>query len=117
MTNQITLICPYLHRGMWVFDDERVGLREEPFIAGVPAILEDLLRRENIPDPKRGFRLLFSAAPFPGHQLKATWVREEGGGNWYEAGGRQGWLCPALFKYFQETPNEIYVQVLPRVED
>jgi hypothetical protein len=23
----------------------------------------------------------------------------------------EGWLCPALFKYFEEAPKRIYVQV------
>ena len=29
-----------------------------------------------------GFRLLFSARPFPGHTVKLEWRREESGGNW-----------------------------------
>ena len=23
----------------------------------------------------------------------------------------EGWLCPALFKYFEQTPQKLYVQV------
>jgi hypothetical protein len=25
----------------------------------------------------------------------------------------EGWLCPALFKYFEEAPPELYVQADP----
>jgi hypothetical protein len=25
--------------------------------------------------------------------------------------GMEGWLCPALFKYFAEAPQEIYLKV------
>ena len=25
-----------------------------------------------------------------------------------------GWLCPALLKYFDEAPQEIYAEVRPR---
>lgn len=115
MSNSLMILKPYWHEGFWVFDDPATGLNKEPFVAGVPEMLGILLERENIPDPQRGFRLLFSAVPFPGHQLKATWVRTDGGGNWYTAEGHEGWLCPALFKYFEEAPKELYIQVLPRM--
>jgi hypothetical protein len=36
-----------------------------------------------IPEANKGFRLLFSANPFPGYQAELEWVREESGGNWY----------------------------------
>jgi hypothetical protein len=41
------------------------------------------------------------------------WRREEVGGNWYygDQFKMEGWLCPALFKYFQAAPREIYVKV------
>ena len=32
--NAIRAIHPYRHEGLWVFDDETVGLRQEPFVAG-----------------------------------------------------------------------------------
>jgi Family of unknown function (DUF6717) len=40
------------------------------------------------------------------------WRRSDMGGNWYysEKFGLEGWLCPALFKYFESAPKEIYVQ-------
>jgi hypothetical protein len=38
------------------------------------------------------------------------------GGNWYawSERGIEGWLCPALFKYFEAAPNEIYVKASPK---
>jgi hypothetical protein len=36
--NEINLISPYKHHGMWVFDDPRVGLLQEPFVAGAMPI-------------------------------------------------------------------------------
>jgi hypothetical protein len=33
--NAINVISPYKYLGMWVFDDPRVGLSQEPFVAGV----------------------------------------------------------------------------------
>ena len=31
--NEINVISPYKHHGMWVFDDPDVGLNREPFVA------------------------------------------------------------------------------------
>ena len=66
----------------------------------------------DIPNARQGFRLLFSAAGFPGFQCKLTWLREEMGGHWYhdEESDSEGWLCPALFNYFDEAPAELYVK-------
>ncbi|RYG44080.1 hypothetical protein EON79_15695 [bacterium] len=67
-----------------------------------------------IPDADKGFRLVFSAEPFPGGDHRFVWVRPELSGNVYRAeDGTEGWLCPALFKYFEAAPPELYVQVAP----
>jgi hypothetical protein len=115
MTNSIQIITPYSYNGTWVFDDPNTDLVREPFVAGVPDVLEALLAHRNI-DGQNGFNLLFSAMAFPGHQAVAEWLREEGGGNWYRCGlpsGEvgEGWLCPALLKYFKEPPKKLYFQV------
>lgn len=112
MTNSIMVICPYKHHDTWVFDDEATGLVQEPFVMGIPEILEELHRRAGVEHPETGFRLLFSATPFPSYQLKGTWFKEEFGGNWYMTDdGQEGWLCPALFKYFQDAPKELFIRV------
>jgi hypothetical protein len=56
--------------------------------------------------------MLFSAQPFPGYHEKLAWVREEMGGNIYrsETLNVEGWLCPALFRYFDKAPAEIYAK-------
>ena len=48
--------------------------------------------------------------------MKLEWRREEYGGNRYflPAFEMEGWLCPALFKYFDKAPKEIYVKAEPR---
>jgi hypothetical protein len=114
MTNQINVISPYFFHGTWVFDDDGVGLQQEPFVSGIPEMIDDLVKE--IPDARTGFRLLFSTTPFPGYQRKLTHVREEMGGNWYRADkpDAEGWLCPALFRYFDAAPREIYVRAEPK---
>lgn len=109
--NALFVIAPYQYQGLWVFDDARVGLLQEPFVSGADTMINRIV--ENIPDAKNGFRLIFSASPFPNFAAKLVRLREEYGGNWYlwEDAGMEGWLCPALFKYFAEAPPEIYVKV------
>jgi hypothetical protein len=110
--NSIMVICPYLDNGTWVFDDPSVGLRKEAFVAGAPEILEALVAREKIENPQKGFRLFFSATPFPTQHLEVKHLKEEMGGNWYtDPEGRAGWLCPALFKYFETAPKSLYLRV------
>jgi hypothetical protein len=99
---------------MWVFDDARVGLDKEPFVSGADDMIDVLVAE--IPNADNGFRMLFSATPFPGHKVRLEWRREQDGGNWYYSPEykMEGWLFPALFKYFEKAPKEIYVKAEPR---
>ena len=121
MSNSIMVIAPYKYEGIWVFDDPTVGLVKEALVSGVPEILERLCGEQEIHDPDNGFTITFAEIPFPGHHLKTTWLREgdEGFGNWYSAydGTLEGWLCPALFEYFDSAPENIYLQVTSREEN
>jgi hypothetical protein len=109
--NSLFVIAPYKYEGMWVFDDPRVGLSREPFIAGIDTMIDRMVA--DIPNAEKGFRAVFSAAPFPGSTEKLKWRREESGGNWYynERFKMEGWLCPALFKYFPTAPKTIFMKV------
>jgi hypothetical protein len=113
--NSILIIKPYWWEGTWVFDDPAVGLTREPFVAGIPDMIDLLVR--DIPSARDGFRLLFSATPFPGYQAQFLKTRPETGGTWYRTAppwpNMEGWLCPALFKYFDEAPEVIYVKAEP----
>jgi hypothetical protein len=113
--NAINVIAPYKHHDMWVFDDPRVGLVQEPFVAGADTMIDRVVA--DIPDAEHGFTLIFSSTPFPRHQYRLDWRRSEAGGNWYYAEqlDMEGWLCPALVKYFQEAPKALYVQTKSRV--
>ncbi len=130
MTNSITAIYPYQIGTLWVFDDPAVDLREEAFVAGIDKIMD--LMTAHIPNAKDGFRLLFSANPFPGANvvmehiekdrqthwpatkwMKKTFIPVIQRGDWYRHAetGMEGWLCPALLKYFDNAPTHIYVKL------
>jgi hypothetical protein len=109
--NSLFVIAPYDYEGLWVFDDERVGLVQEPFVGGADTMIDVLVA--HIPDAKKGFRIVFSASEFPGYQHKLHLVGPHLSGNIYRSAELQmeGWLCPALFKYFSEAPPFIYLKV------
>jgi pimeloyl-ACP methyl ester carboxylesterase len=111
--SQIKVIRPYKWEGVWVFDDPAVGLDKEALVAGMPELIEIATERAGIANPEKGFVALFSKDPFPTAQVCLERIREEWGGNvyrWPEV-GKEGWLCPALFRYFDQAPDRLYVEV------
>jgi hypothetical protein len=115
--NALLVIAPYKYQGAWVFDDPAVGLSREPFIAGIDTMIDKAVA--DIPNAEKGFRAIFSASPFPGANWKLECRREESGGNWYYSDRfkMEGWLCPALLKYFPTAPREIYVKIEPKIRE
>ena len=109
--NAIMAIHPFWKNGMWVFTDDTAGLVEEPFVQGIPEIIEELVK--HIPDAKDGFTMLFSSDIFP-ESVGMTKVERDNacGGTWYYCLtlDKTGWLCPALFKYFSEAPDQLYAK-------
>jgi hypothetical protein len=110
--NSINIITPYRSNGMWVFDDDRHGLFHEPFVAGADKFLDYLTA--DIPNSTEGFNLVFSSEFFPDYTLYVKWTKSGGSGNWYysEKYNLEGWLCPALLKYFDEPPKEIFAKAV-----
>ncbi len=126
--NQLNIIQPYktlfpwgddkTFKSTWVFDDESLGFLQEPFVAGMPDMIDAAVEEAGIKDADLGFTMVFSHYPFPTggptlHEL--TKVAEEFGGAWYRGkidGVRlTGWLCPGLLKYFSSPPKKIYISV------
>ena len=62
--NAINVISPYKHNGLWVFDDARVGLMQEPFVSGADTLIDRMAA--DIADAASGFILIFASTPFPG---------------------------------------------------
>ncbi len=109
--NAINVIAPYRYLEMWVFDDAQVGLSAEPFVGGADTMID--MATSGIPDADKGFIMIFSETAFPGHQFRLEWRRVDGSGNIYYSPqfDSEGWLCPALFRYFDKTPPEIFIQI------
>ena len=47
---------------MWVFDDERSGLRQEPFVCGASEAIKRIVQRRQLGDR---LRMIFSRQPLP----------------------------------------------------
>jgi hypothetical protein len=102
-------------RETWVYDDAGLDVFGEPFVLGADTMLT-LLRSVQVGDGRDPFRIVFSAAPFPG-ALEARRVEEEEGGVWYEAEldrrVLRGWLCAHFFDYFASAPEAVFVRAEP----
>jgi hypothetical protein len=124
-------IYPYLLNGScWVFDDKRTGLKEEAFVFGMSEMISRVVEAKSIPSAREGFSLSFDATPFD-HDVELSWLTPSEAakdlgcsptqfpafGNWYRGQvlGREmvGWLCPALFLYFDAAPKTIYAKAEP----
>ena len=112
--NQMHALVLYRHQGAWVYDDPVHGREAEPFVLGASEMLDTLLtldlphRLTEAGLDRSPFRVLFSAEAFPDAH-RAERLREEAAGNWYRFGDQEGWLCPALFDYFDHAPAELWV--------
>lgn len=106
--NSIFIIQPYKQNGIWAFDDPVVGLVREPFVGNINLMIDRLTIYIN--NAKDGFNLLFSAEPFVGWEIELHLSCEEYFGNWYFCPkyNLEGWLCPALFKYFSKAPKKLF---------
>ncbi len=109
--NSVFVIEAYRHAGTWAFTDKAKDLIDEPFVCGIPQIIDGVIGG---PRCDRAY-ILFSATPFPGYDVALRADCAEHGGFWYTAiaGPKlvfnlRGWLCPATLKYFDGFPDAIY---------
>jgi len=67
--NEIHVISPYKHHGIWVFDDARVGLAQEPFVSGADTWMDRVVA--DIPNAENGFTLIFFQYAFSQSSVSA----------------------------------------------
>jgi hypothetical protein len=107
--NSIKAIHVYLWNGMWVFDDEAVGLDKEPFVAGADTLISKIAK------DKKEINIIFADIPFPTAQIRINKMDKaqmgEDGTNYYCPELKHHlWLCPALLKYFEFAPSTIWAE-------
>lgn len=116
MNNSIMIIHPYWKHNTWCFSDEVTGLVDEPFVAGADIVISLLVASKGVlVDAKKGVTIIFSDGEFPDYDIVANHTGEYGSGNTYETmidgEMRALWLCPALLRYLNPAPKQIYVKV------
>lgn len=90
----------------WVFDDPKVGLDKEAFVAGADSLLDI------ISQGKDQVLVNFSSKEFPGYKLKLDYVsgnKTEGAHYYCKELNQPLWLCPAHGLYFSKSPKNIYL--------
>jgi hypothetical protein len=75
--NSLYVLKIYNHEGTYVFDDPQVDLVREPFVMGMPEIIE-----HQMGGPIDTFTAIFSAAAFPGYNTVLKRLHPEYGGTW-----------------------------------
>ncbi|VDM07213.1 unnamed protein product [Wuchereria bancrofti] len=76
--NQINIIYPYKTKyGGWSFDDEEVGLQGEPFVSGIPQIIDSLIGADT-----EQFACLISKDPIPNY-TGCLVKQDHSGDGWY----------------------------------
>jgi len=73
LANAIHVIMPYRHASTWVFDDPRVGLSQEPFVSGIPEMIDVMVA--DIPNAEKGSDSYFPQRRF--RTTKSCWRRWE----------------------------------------
>ena len=126
MTNSLFSLLPYVHNGMWVFDDESRGLDKEPFVMGADTLLDKVYKAYSTPDGDWDVtNVVFSANPLPESdltlqrtssdptQLEGTyWIVENATDKLDMCMDHEMWLCPALYAFFGDgAPERIYIKL------
>ncbi|OGN97956.1 MAG: hypothetical protein A2Z77_08930 [Chloroflexi bacterium RBG_13_51_36] len=132
MANVLNVIQAYWYANCWVFDDASRGLGKESLEGRFEAELREIkvLARlvgggvtkmidylvKDIPNAREGFVLLFSSQPFAGCQVELDRIAEEDGGCLYRGKNHsvEAWLSPALLRYFETTPESLYMKAKPQ---
>ena len=120
--NAVNQLKVYWTGATWAFDDDRVGLVAEPFVAGAETIISDAIVREHghlvlKKAKENGIVITFSKTLLPYVEDEASVVLQEqfdklGHGMYIDNfTGRAGWLCPATLHYFKDYPEYIYANI------
>jgi len=106
MNDLFTIVVDY-NQGIWAFDYDPLGVVREPFVAGTDEFFAywytNRLTDGLAPEPGIKIRVTFSKREFPDSEYLRFTGEEFGGVTWiHEDTGKQGWLCPCLWKFFSQ---------------
>ena len=109
--NALYVISPYRTKGgQWVFDDSAKELEQEPLVCGADTLCSRLF------DKYGDFNLICSDSGLPEYDFRLKRddlkTKDEIDGTWYKAEKQDldVWLCPALFRYYSDAPEFLYIK-------
>lgn len=111
MANAMLSIEIYKFNGTWCFTDKERELLHEPFVLGVPEIINTALKEQNLYEEGKNYRILFAEQEFPLAHGVLKQVQDAFGGSWYAWNKLEGWLCPATLAFFHDFPKEIHFRL------
>lgn len=113
--NSVNVVFPYTEHGQWMFDDASTGLEREAFVSGADTALDFLADIAGF-NPAHATRenpacLRFCTTKFPGYTdtLRLMESGPTGSTYFWVTGHDMVWLCPALFLYYTQAPEVLYV--------
>lgn len=114
LTNSMMTVEIYRYANTWCFTDEARGLLHEPFVLGIPEMIDYLIQLLDVKKKEAKYSITFSENNFPTCKSKLEKIEEEYGGAWYSLHTEgvnvdKGWLCPATLKFFPYFPKTIYL--------
>lgn len=98
----------YEFNGTWCFTDQERELVHEPFVSGIPEIINTVLKNNSLYEDGKNYRVLFAEQEFPQCHGVLNQTRKEFSGAWYDWNDQEGWLCPATLAFFDHFPEKIY---------
>ncbi|MEY5049175.1 MAG: hypothetical protein RLZZ175_2534 [Bacteroidota bacterium] len=108
----VYLIKPYRQLNTWMFDDESRNIEQEPFVVGIPEMIDTVLALKSI--KAKQFSMQFSENEIINSDLVLEIDYEVSDGAWYKIHNNpevKGWLCPVIHKYFNTVPEKIFIQI------
>lgn len=111
MANAMLTIEIYKHSKTWCFTDEQRDLLHEPFVLGIPEIINTVLNDNKLYEEDTNYRILFADQDFPMSHGVLNKIRAESGGAWYKYNDQEGWLCPATLAFFADFPEQIHFRL------
>lgn len=107
--NTINVLFPYrTPQGVWLYNDEDLGVYGEAFVAGSSEVIDYLLRGET------ECISTISSKPFPGYTALLNKIPNTDIEGWYQIEGNDmppNWLCSKVLDYFPDYPDQIYVKI------
>ena len=100
----------YKLNGLWVFDNEFLGLKAELFVPSATEVLDEVLSKTNLIN-KKNPSVIFGEV-LPEWDAEFIMVEDLGGSYNFSYNGKIFWLCGALNYWFNPPPKSFKIKFL-----